>query len=658
LIGLLAASTPHPAGAENLAATHLATGGLATNLGAVITPGIRVNSPGELVATLSDPNTTGNIIIPRDVQWDMSSYSQIPLHSGVSLVGERGALGSRPLLYTTNKAHDYHFFDITGNDVRIEGLHLRGPENGNRTDGQAGTQAIFVHEDADHQLGRRVMISDNELEGWTTAGVEAQGAHYDVASPDKYDPSWAVLQPADAALVRIEGNYIHDNSMDGSGYGVVVDGGAYVTVEGNVFNYNRHDVASDGYAHSGYIARFNYVMQGGFKQGSYYNQRFDVHGTADHGYGGTAGEYYLIAFNTIRGDQTYYAGFATRPTFMLRGRPTIGAYFNNNVDVHEDDDAVSLKWSKDDLGIGNDDSDFNFHASDNQFQTDHSTEIAAGDFDGDGHTDVFLATGTAWFYSRGGSQPWTYLQPSGLLTRDLAFADLDNDGTTDVIWRGPNGMLYYWKGGKGDPIPFTSVPVPVSQLRFGDFDGDGKTDLFYTQGGNWNFFYSRTHTWGSPGGSSFPLADLLFADMSGDGQTDVLGVSDNHWSYSSSGAGGWTAFNDALTNSFRNAVAGDFEGTGRNSILFSNNGSWYISRGGVAPARVWRSGGDPDPYGNLKAMLLGHYDGGRRIELVNFEHHQDPGLFSTDVATGNRLVIVRSAGAVGSVSELSPQDMR
>src|SRR5262249_9380590 len=187
---------------------------------------------------------------------------------------------------------------------------------------------------------------------------------------------------------------------------------------------------SDGHAHSGYIARFNYVMEGGFKQGSYYNQRFDVHGTADHGYGGTAGEYYLIAFNTIRGDQTYYAGLSTRPALMLRGTPTKGLYFNSNVLVHDDlDAAVSLKYESGLSALfNNGDHDYHFHASDNQFATDHSTEIAAGDFDGDGHTDVFLATGTAWFFSRGGSQPWTYLQPSGLLTRDLAFADLDNDG--------------------------------------------------------------------------------------------------------------------------------------------------------------------------------------------------------------------------------------
>jgi hypothetical protein len=662
LIGLVTAGGLRPAEAQKVTVRRLSGGILAANSGLLteITQGTMVHSPDELVTALSNPQTTSPVIIPRDVQWDMSSYSQIPLHSGVSLVGERGALGSRPLLYSTNKTHDYALFDITGNDVRIEGLHLRGPEADDRTDGQKATRAIFVHEDADQQLGRRVMIRDNELEQWTTAGVELAGAHSDAVTPADYNPGWAVLQPADAGLVRVEGNYIHNNVMDGSGYGVVVSGGAYVTVEGNVFNYNRHDVACDGHAHTGYIARFNYVMQGGFKQGSYYNQRFDVHGTADHGYGGAAGEYFLIAFNTIRGDQTYYAGLSTRPALMLRGTPTIGMYFNNNVLVHDDlGSAVSLKYETGVSGFfNNGDHDYHFHASDNQFKTDHSTEIAAGDFDGDGVTDVFLATGTAWFYSRGGSQPWTYLQPSGLLTRDLAFADVDHDGVTDVLWRAPNGTLYYWKDGKGDPIALTSVPVPVSQLRFGDFDGDGKTDIFYTQNGNWNFFYSRTRTWGLPGGSSFPVADLLFADVDGDGKTDVLGVSGNHWSYSSSGTQPWSSLNDELTNSFRNAVIGDFEDTGRNAILFSDGREWYISRGGIGPSRLWRSGGDPDPYGSLKSMLLGHFDGGHRTELVSFEHGLDLGLFGNSITTGNRLVIERGTDHSTNLSELSPQDMR
>jgi hypothetical protein len=81
-------------------------------------------------------------------------------------------------------------------------------------------------------------------------------------------------------------------------------------------------------------------------------------------------------------------------------------------------------------------------------------------------------------------------------------------------------------------------------------------------------------------------------------------------------------------------------------------------RGGIGPSRLWRAGGDPAPYGALKSMLPGHFDGGRRTELVSFEHGLDLGLFSNSITTGDRLVIERGANHGTNLSELSPQDRR
>ena len=56
------------------------------------------------------------------------SATYIPLSSGVEIVGERGALGSRPLLYTDYRVEDHPLFIAEKtDDVRVEGLHLRGP---------------------------------------------------------------------------------------------------------------------------------------------------------------------------------------------------------------------------------------------------------------------------------------------------------------------------------------------------------------------------------------------------------------------------------------------------------------------------------------------------------------------------------------------------
>jgi hypothetical protein len=195
------------------------------------------------------------------------------------------------------------------------------------------------------------------------------------------------------------------------------------------------------------------------------------------------------------------------------------------------------------------------------------------------------------------------------------------------------------------------VPVPVSDLRFGDFDGDGKTDIFYTQGGSWNIWSSRTRTWGSPGGSSLPLSELLFGDFDGDGRTDVLGVANGHWSYSSSAAQPWAPLNSKLTNSFAGAVVGDFDGDGQQDIAWNDGNTWYYSRGGRGPRTVLRDGGLVDPYTPLKSLLIGHFDGGRRAELVSFERQFAGFGFST----GDRLVIWRGAGSGDVVTTTTSQ---
>lgn len=605
------------------------------------------------------------MIVPRDVEWDLSGCAAIPLRSGVSLIGERGPLESRPRLYTTNKAEKYTLFEITGNDVRVEGLHFQGPANGSRSR-QPYVHAITVIEDPGLQTGRRVLIADNEFDEWTGSGVKV-GSTNPVLHPEDYPPDLPRMRCEDAGLVRVERNYMHHNAMDGGGYGVTVGGGAYATVEGNVFDFNRHAVASDGRAHTGYIARFNYVLQGGFKQSSFYNQHFDVHGTAlddsgeNTGYGATAGEYYEIAFNTIRGDQSYYV-VKTRPAFLLRGRTTLGSYFNANVAIHDDlDAAVSLKWDKGDSGIGEDHAKFNFHASGNRFDTDYSTEIATGDFDGDGRTDVFVANGTAWFFSRAGIRPWEFLHASNKRTHELGFADIDNDRITDVLYRDPTGNVGYLKSGIHDLVPLTTAPVPMKDLRFGDFDGDNKTDIFYTQGGQWYIWYGRTRTRTPAQSSSFPISEFLFGNFDDVRGTDVAAVANGVWSLSSGGIKGWAKLNNKLTGSLANAVAADFDGNGVSDIAFNDRGTWRYSPDGVSPLALLRDYDSVHRNVPLKALLIGAF-GGRRAMVVTFDLKEVRPAGQPPppprLVVGERLVIWRGLGSANAFSTRSLQNMR
>ena len=373
---------------------------------------------------------------------------------------------------------------VGANQVHISGIHFLGPENADRTAREYVT-AIHVTEDAETKTGRNIVVEDCEFDQWLGSGVLITSTHQ-ARTPAQFQSGWHTLSKEDAMLVLVRHNFMHHNSMDGGGYGVSISAGAWATVEANVFDFNRHAVTSDGFAHTGYIARYNYVLNGGYRQDGSYNQHFDVHGTNDTngdnastGYGGSAGEYYEIAEQYDPRRSNLLCGFqdarprsccvarprsapssTTTSTFMLtlmppsRSRPREGA-----------------------TGIGEDEQAFHFQASGNHFRVDNSSQLGAGDFDGDGRTDVIVTTGNAWFYSSAGSEPWQFLYASNQLVGDLGFADVDNDGTTDVLYKDGSGHIVFLKSGRVPPAFLTDALVAMKDIRFGDFDGDGKADM-------------------------------------------------------------------------------------------------------------------------------------------------------------------------------------
>jgi len=652
LIGTLVASGPSAAqGPINVAGNLQQIVSGSTPYPIFHTVATTVHSPRELINLLTS-DFRGRVIIPHTAGWDLSGLENIPVRSGVSLIGERGPLGSRPLLYTTSKDKEYGLFSIDGNDVRVEGIHFRGPANFSRESSQPKVYAIRVVQypdpDPNNESGRNIVIADNELDQWTGAAVEVFSLK----------PG---LKPGDAGRVRVERNYIHENARDGMGYGVAVGIDGYATIEGNVFDFNRHAVTASG-SSGGYIARFNYVLQGGHKDGNSYGSHFDVHGSMDPGSwnGGRAGEYFEIAHNTIRGEQTWdgfepFTSADTRDAITLRGRPSLGATFRDNVLVHDNaGKAISLKGGRDNslhpLAPGT----FNFTEVNNRYDTDFSTEFATGDFDGDRRTDIFVANGTAWFFSRAGSQPWQFLQASPRRVHELGFADIDNDGVTDVLYRDGNTSLGYFKSGTAGLVNFTTSPVPMKELRFGDFDGDKKTDIFSTQGGKWIIRYGSTGAWTPVGGSSQPLSELLFGEFDDVPGTDVAGRNNGKWAYSSGALSPWTQLNSSLGNSLAGAVAVDFDGNGKSDIAWSEGQTWYVSWNGRSARTVLRNGAGHPPYPGLKGVLLGQFEGGPRTQAVTLNLVRILDFYRP----GERFVIWDGRDVNGDFQELAWQNMR
>ena len=95
-----------------------------------------------------------------------------------------------------------------------------------------------------------------------------------------------------------------------------------------------------------------------------------------------------------------------------------------------------------------------------------------GDFDGDRATDVFRATGSHWQFWSVKSGKWRRLCESSLTIADVRFADVNRDGTTDVIDQ--RARTFFSKGtGPSERLPLSLHPFVGP---FGDRDGDGRPD--------------------------------------------------------------------------------------------------------------------------------------------------------------------------------------
>jgi hypothetical protein len=593
-----------------------------TTCGRTITTGT------ELARALFVDDYRGEICIPSDKELRMQpSYRfdtdgdgvvepreytlPIRLRSGVTLrSGREGlTLGARIFIEATAPAK-YSLFRVDGDDVRIEGLRIHGPSTSHDAPTSAtGIEVFAVSATTSSTPGRvrsNIVIQENELSGWPHAAIKVFGQY--AATPAQ------TMTSSESEEVLITRNYFHHNVMDGTGYGVHVGRGSYAQIRGNVFDYNRHAVSSDGKANGGYIARYNYVLAGGHCEerpwGCFYNQHFDVHGTGEGGDGGAGGEYFLISQNTIRGDQTYRV-IMVRPAFQLRGEPEIGAYFHNNVLMHDNaDDAVRIHENSID----------NYSIAGNRYQLDTSNDLAVGDFDGDGRDDVFVANGTAWFYSSGGKTEWRYLKNSTTPIEQLGFGDFDGDHKTDVFTRSSDGRWYFSPSGSGAFVSLASSSAPFSELRFGDFNGDGKADVLRATGAHWYVSWAGTSTWDEVATSSYGADAIRLGDFDADGKTDVFSLANGQWSWSRSGQSAWARLNDQLSSDLQSLVFGDFNGDGRTDVAQRSGAySWRFSASGRGAWQTLRSGGDQPMYADPTACVIGDFNRDGRDDAVRFE---------------------------------------
>ena len=504
-------------------------------------------------AVSSDESTGATVIIENDVALDLTPWPEIHIYPGVQILGGRGARHPGPLLYTTRSLSPTRLFVIgqyfDADNVRISGIRLAGPDPSVADNDAMESKGIWIDSSVN------VEIDNNDIYGWRVAAISVR------------DSRGRIDRANGRGAVRIHDNDIHNNQRIGDGYGVVVGEGAYVLVEKNSFDNNRHAMAGDGSYGAGYFFYRNYVGTGGGHHGwwctdwpfvwctwSWQTHQVDMHGQQDckgaDGYCGVAGEYMDVRYNAI----LYDAGTALR----VRGTPTVRMDVAHNYFRHE---TVWGNWQLWSGAMEQTDGTGAITEWGNTFMSVPDI-VTPCDFDGDGRNDSFLATGSAWFVTRPPANTPRYLNTSSLRVDDLEFLDVNGDGRcdvrvradgrislggrtpvatlarTDIVTRNTtSGQLRFSRldGGGLTDHTFHSVPADRDVIGTGDFDGDGDSDVLLRmrepvpQSDGW--FQQTEVLWLQDGAvvrrDNWGLSPLLahvdgIADFDGDGASDVL----------------------------------------------------------------------------------------------------------------------------------------
>ena len=586
------------------------TGARTLRLDVVVKPVCRVvRTLDELVMAINASFSC--VEVADDARIDLAGAPPDPVHhwallhipDGVTLRGNRSPTNDGGLLLMSRAVPGRTAMLNLGSGATVTGLRLRGYNlTRDTSDRKDGTDAIRVGD-----VRSVTTVEGNEISEWPNAGVNV---------------SEGTNSRRTAGLIHITRNFMHHDVECGHGYGVAIGVSGYAEIDRNVFAFNRHDVTDDGQPTTGYVATLNFALASGPTCDNRYNQHFDMHGTNSDGKGshdgGKAGGYVEIRKNAIHGEQSYGAfGRLTRPAFELRGTPVVRAVFSDNSVAHNSElDAIRIKGvsSLPFASIAILKKQKKLEARGNRYDVDTSADLAVGDLNGDGHDDVFQATGALWAWSPGGQREWHVLNDSSLRLARLGIGDFDGDGATDVFSQSGDE----WRVSLGGSSPWKTLPagssIPAASYRFGDFDGDGRADVFRANGSRF---------WLSSGGSTgwLPLAtsrlrvgSLRFGDFDGDGKTDVFSLANGSWSVSFGGVSSWRRLNAQLSSDLDSLRFGDLDGDRKTDIARSRSGRWEVSWGGVTVwRRLWTIAGAP-----LSGGLIGDFDGDHRSDVLMF----------------------------------------
>ena len=246
--------------------------------------------------------TAGRVVfVPGDAGIDMGGRPALAIPEGVTLASTRGQDGLPGGRIYSDTLATPGFFATAGDCVRITGVRVQGP---------------YPHRDRIDVDSRGIGSAHfgMEIDNCDISGFRSSATYFGVGASRAY----------------VHHNHIHHNQQAGLGYGVSV-GGAFVLIEGNLFDWCRHHIASSGLPGSGYEARYNIC-------GAHANGHlFDMHGGRDRGDAtDIAGDWMDIHHNTFVATDVRSMG--------IRGVSSQGAKIHHNW-FHSSDPENAVRTS-------------------------------------------------------------------------------------------------------------------------------------------------------------------------------------------------------------------------------------------------------------------------------------------------------------------------
>jgi hypothetical protein len=248
--------------------------------------------------------TAGDVIyVPERANIDLTGVMGTSIPGGVTIASNRGVNGSMggrifqerlPGDPTTTGGKVRSMFYIDGDDVRITGLRLEGPD---KTTTRLSSIGLGERNGISVYDRNNLEVDNCEVWGWSWSGVR--------------------ISFSNNGYAYIHHNYIHHCQDSGFGYGVALYGGTAL-VEGNIFDYVKNPVAGAGHVGEGYEARYNLVNHTTSESHS-----FDIHPYTNPATGQViAGSSYRIHHNTVKEASIFAVGIV--------GVPLEGVWIDHN----------------------------------------------------------------------------------------------------------------------------------------------------------------------------------------------------------------------------------------------------------------------------------------------------------------------------------------